>query len=188
VAGLGDGVDRRRAWRSEVSRPRRTRWGPAAAIVTGLLLGAACGPLLRGSPPGPSVPRIADFQVTPVTVPAGCPVHVRFRFDDADGDVVRAVLHVRSVASVTRRSPQAAYVVLPIDDTWFDGRVAGEATAWVTLPHGGHYLYRLQIEDRAGHLSNGLDAAVIAVAPSPGDSGPPVCDTSVPQWPARESP
>ena len=147
----------RRATGDVVAHARQR--GAVGLALAALLAG--CAPGLTPSPPGPGVPVISQFEVTPGRTRLGCPVRIHFLFDDNEGNVVRAVAHWRSQ---TRGVRNGGFVVLPIERRLLVGKVTGEATVWWTPPHSGPFWLHVQVEDAAGRTSNVLDARVFIAA------------------------
>ena len=146
----------------------------AAVLAVALGVGGAgCAAPLRGDPPGPGVPRIANLEFQPSRTVRGCAIQVTFCFEDSDGDLVGATAHWVLVQSNKRvasgRSP------LPADRSALEGKVAGELVAAVTIEQHGTYWYRVQAEDAAGHRSNVLERAIAVDGPLPWRSGSDRC-------------
>ena len=99
---------------------------------------AGCGSTLKADTPGPGVPRITDLQFVPEETTAGCRVHLRFRFEDRDGDIVRAVAEWTLQGGKSR--PVATGLGdLPIARETFRSRASGEATSMLVLDRPGVY-------------------------------------------------
>lgn len=144
-------------------------------ILLAVLLGATgCVTSLHADPPGLEVPRISQLSITPPHVAYGCPVTLRFRFEDPHGDLVRA--HVAWRVSHLTRGVGARVLTLPIDAA----QVAGKTTGGVSVPlrleqYGTTVWYDVQVEDAAGRKSNVLTTSVLMNGPLPWREPPSEC-------------
>lgn len=144
-------------------RSRHARWQtwlPIIAVSIGL---AGCVAPFQPGPPGPDTPRISNLAFTPTRLTAGCPVTIRFQFQDPHGDVRRPIAHWTLQQSNKRVASD--YLLLPVDPVEFAGKTSGEASARLTLDRYGTYWYHVQVEDAGGNKSNVLRAAVLIDAP-----------------------
>jgi hypothetical protein len=134
---------------------------------------AACAPVLEKSPAGPGVPRISNLEVVPGRVSAGCPVTVRFHFEDIEGDVSRAIAHW----TLQRRNGTvySGTGTVAVEPAAFAGKTKGEVQSRLTPSRYGRYWYHFQVEDAAGHRSNALEALVLVHWPWPWAKSPPEC-------------
>lgn len=64
--------------------------------------------------------------MTPSHVPAGCPVTIRFRFEDMHGDIAQAHAYWRVQHSI--QGIGSRYLTLPIEAGVFAGKTSGEAS------------------------------------------------------------
>ena len=141
------------------------------SVLTLLLVG--CNPALVASPPGPGVPSITRLEAAPPRVWLGCPVQLRFAFEDPEGNAVRAVAHwTWQLFRLSRNG----YQVLPIERRTFAGKTTGQAIAWVTPDHIGKYVYHVQLEDAAGRRSNVMETDVAIELGPAGTGAPPTCE------------
>ena len=154
--------------RGPLSGPQR-RWVRICVLAFSL---AACGPVLQESPAGPGVPRISNLELVPDRVTAGCPVTVRFHFEDVEGDVSRAVAHWTLQRFQTVDSGTAPITVQP---SAFAAKTRGEVRSRLSVSRPGRYWYHFQVEDTAGHRSNVLEAVLLVDAPLPWAKRPPDC-------------
>ncbi len=162
--------------------PRRSRW---LVLVVMLLTLTGCASALRplrGDPPGSGVPRVSDLRLQPDRVPAGCPVTVRFQFEDEDGDLRHVVTHW--VRQQWRRIG-VGYASLQVSPDSLEGRRSGEIEGQVIAERDGRYWYHVQVEDAKGRKSNVLTGFVrVDAAPL---SGPPQCSDRSPRGGTPES-
>src|SRR5207249_12212599 len=117
---------------------------PLVASILAITLGiAGCGSTLKADAPGPGVPRISDLQFVPEETTAGCRVQLRFRFEDRDGDIVRAVAEW-TLQGGKGRPVATGLGDLPIARETFRSHGSGEATSMLTLDRPGVYWYAIQ--------------------------------------------
>lgn len=146
------------------------RWITLLTVLWGM---TGCLASFPTDPPGPGVPRISQLSLTPEHVQYGCPVTMRFRFEDLHGDIVHAHAYWR----VKHSSPGTIshYLLLPIDAAVFAGQTSGEASVQLNPTQYGTTWYSIQVEDAAGRKSNVLDVPILVSAPWPWENKPPEC-------------
>lgn len=147
--------------------------GICLAMVVSIVL-AGCAAPFTADPPAPGVPRMFQLEIVPERVKFGCPVTIRFRFQDPDGDIVRANAYWR-----VRRSSRGIgtrYLTLPIETAVFAGKTSGEVSVQlIPEQYGTTVWYYVQVEDAAGRKSNVLHEPILVDAPWPWEKKPPVC-------------
>jgi hypothetical protein len=150
-------------------------WLNKRVPMLAVLLGAVgCVAPLPVDPPGPEVPRISQLSITPERVKYGCPVTMRFRFEDPHGDIVRAHAYWRVQRS--SRGVGSRSLTLPIDAAMFAGKTSGEVRVQLSPEqYRTTVWYDVQVEDAAGRKSNVLDALILVDAPWPWEKKPPMC-------------
>lgn len=150
---------------------RCRRWVPILAVLLGA---AGCVAPLTADVPGPEVPHISQLSVTPQRVQYGCPVTFSFRFEDPQGDIVRA--HASWRVPHINRGVGSRSLTLPLDSAGLAGETSGEVRVQVTPEqYGTTVWYYLQVEDAAGRKSNVLHTPILVDAPWPWEKKPPVC-------------
>ncbi len=118
---------------------------------------AGCAPSVRMEPPSADGPHIQDLELSPARTVAGCPVALRFRFDIAGADMVRAAT---GWSRTQGRSRSSGYAVLAIHRQALGDGSVGEASATLTPIAAGRYRYFVQVEDSAGRWSNVLEQEI----------------------------
>ena len=151
---------------------RCSRWVPILAVLMGAV---GCVAPLTADMPGPEVPRISQLSITPQRVPYGCPVTLRFCFEDPHGDLVRAHAYWR--VSHLMRGVGSRSLTLPLDSAGLAGKTSGEVRIQVTPEqYGTTVWYFVQVEDAAGKKSNVLHTPILVDAPWPWEKHAPVCE------------
>jgi len=147
------------------NRDRHNRWpGWLRAIALSLAL-AGCAAPFQAGPLGPHTLQISNLQLRPERTTAGCPLMVRFDFEDSGGDIIRANAHWSLDQSNKRVA--SAYVTLAMEPAVFSGKRSGQASAQLVLGKHGTYWVHVQVEDAGGFKSNVLKGAVLMDAPIP---------------------
>jgi hypothetical protein len=158
--------------RSVYSGVQCRRWATMLAVLLGA---TGCVAPLTADPPGPEVPRISQLSIAPERVTYGCPVTMRFRFEDPHGDIVRA--HVYWRVQRHTRGVGSRLLTLPIDAAMVAGTSGGEVRVQLSPEqYGTTVWYDVQVEDAAGRKSNVLDAPLLIDAPWPWEEPPLVCE------------
>lgn len=148
---------------SDRSRLARIALRPfsAASWLTAVVLSACTAPVLTASAPGPGVPKITALDITPARIDSGCSVTLRIDFEDPGGDVVRAVTRWRARTTVQRYHERTE--VLPIAASTLAGKTTGRTEVVIVPPHAGSWLYRVQLQDAQGRMSNIVETHVDVV-------------------------
>lgn len=168
-------------------KEQRGRISVLFVIVGSLFVfGCAAQPYLEPSAPGPSVPRISNFQIDPREVPRGGQVTLRFDFTDTDGDIMDVYLGLSSevkdftfatglqpsvisrgrYAGLTEGTAEETMTVsierrfapLTSEKRGYDGSVVEPEVVQEEI--GGIRVYEVFVVDRKGQVSNYLRARV----------------------------
>jgi hypothetical protein len=139
----------------------RTLWGLVGlvAIVSG------CAAPLKADPPGQGVPRISNLTVSPNRAGTGCPVTMRFRFEDFDGDIAWVRVHVSWEGH--DKSHDRWDTTFPVESALFAGKTSGEIRKPMVPERPGRYWYQIQLQDASGRKSNVLTDRLLVAWPSP---------------------
>jgi hypothetical protein len=131
---------------------RRRRAGMLWVVVL-LAAGCAFGP--ASSPPGPDVPRIANFRFEPDTIDAGGTTSMHFYFEVGSADLEEGYLLDQGIAQFQFVT---ALQSITLDLRKYSGQVAGVAEIPVRLSSEGLRWLELYVVNRKGNVSNRLRA------------------------------
>jgi hypothetical protein len=121
-----------------------------------LLLATGCaafGP--ESSPPGPSVPRIANLRFEPDTVSAGETTQMSFYFEVGSADLDEGYLVDQGIAQFQFFTATQA---ITLDLSRYAGQVAGVAEVPLRLSTEGLRWLELYVVNQKGNVSNRLRA------------------------------
>lgn len=128
-----------------------------AGILWGLMLlssgCAAWGP--PSSPPGPDVPRIANFRFEPSRITSGETTSMHFYFEVGSADLEEGYLLDQGIAQFQFFT---ALQRITIDLREYSGQVAGVVEVPVRLSTEGLRWLELYVVNRKGNVSNRLRA------------------------------
>src|SRR5512137_307464 len=136
--------DGMRAWRL---------WAVVLGVVVLLSAGCAFGP--ASSPPGPDVPRIANFRFEPGTIDAGETTTISFYFEVGSADLEEGFLLDQGIAQFQFVT---ALNSITFDLRRYSGQVAGVAEVPVRLSTEGLRWLEIYVVNRKGNVSNRLRA------------------------------
>jgi len=122
-------------------------------VVVLLSAGCAFGP--ASSPPGPDVPRIANFRFEPDTIDAGETTSMHFYFEVGSADLEEGHLLDQGIAQFQFVT---ALQSIAFDLRKYSGQVAGVAEIPVRLSSEGLRWLELYVVNRKGNVSNRLRA------------------------------
>lgn len=131
----------------------RRLWAGVLGIVVLLSAGCAFGP--ASSPPGPDVPRIANFRFEPDTIDAGETTSMHFYFEVGSADLEEGHLLDQGIAQFQFFT---ALQSITFDLRRYSGQVAGVAEVPVRLSTEGLRWLELYVVNRKGNVSNRLRA------------------------------
>jgi len=131
----------------------RRLWAGMLWVVAVLSAGCAFGP--ASSPPGPDVPRIANFRFEPDTIDAGETTSMHFYFEVGSADLEEGHLLDQGIAQFQFVT---ALQSIAFDLRKYSGQVAGVAEIPVRLSSEGLRWLELYVVNRKGNVSNRLRA------------------------------
>ena len=131
----------------------RRRWAGMLWVVVLLSAGCAFGP--ASSPPGPDVPRIANFRFEPDAIDAGETTSMHFYFEVGSADLEEGYLLDQGIAQFQFVT---ALQSIAFDLRKYSGQVAGVAEIPVRLSSEGLRWLELYVVNRKGNVSNRLRA------------------------------
>ena len=137
---------------------------PSWVIIALCVSVVGCAAPFKTAAPGRGAPHISRLEFIPDRIRFGCPLRIRFRFDDSQGDIVRAVAHWTWEQMKSRETRSAT---LDVELEAFAGRTSGEVNTMLTFERHGRYWIRVQVEDTLGHQSNILKGVILVDAPFP---------------------
>ncbi|MBI5167777.1 MAG: hypothetical protein HY998_08625 [candidate division NC10 bacterium] len=109
------------------------------------------------TPPGPGVPRIANFRFEPASVRAGEVVEMSFDFEDSFGDIVEGYLVESGIREVRWT---AGLEPIPLDMRGHKGNLFGTFRQKRVWDAEGIYIYEVYVVDAKGNRSNRLRARI----------------------------
>jgi hypothetical protein len=132
------------------------RWVRAGVLWVLVLLSGGCaawGP--ASSPPGPDVPRIANFRFEPDTIAVGETARMHFYFEVGSADLEEGHLLDQGIAQFQFFT---ALNSITFDLRQYAGQVAGVAEVPIRLSTEGLRWLEIYVVNRKGNVSNRLRA------------------------------
>ena len=130
-------------------------------IVIGLCTAlTACAPRARVKEPSPDGPTISGLEFAPKRTREGCAAVLRFHFESRAPDQPASGVTAWTLIGGRAGRPESASSMRPAQSGTLGGSTSGEAAIPITFSFPGTYRYSVQVEDKAGRVSNALDAAI----------------------------